>query len=199
MSKQQRQLPVLDVEQGIARLMGNRKIYFSALNRFNVHVEAARTVAAQWAAGDRAGASRTIHTLKGAAGLLCAGEVQAIAGDLEAALAHEGAVDELLEELAAALQRLQARIDAAVPDAGEACAPFVPPPVIGNVQELLDRLDALLDEGNALAIDLLDQYGVVLERALNAAAWETIVAAVRDYDFDRALLALQDARSTAAR
>jgi HPt (histidine-containing phosphotransfer) domain-containing protein len=103
---------VLDVEGGIARLMGNSAIYFKALKRFTAHIEAARAVAAQLAAGDHAGASLTIHTLKGAAALLGAGEVEAIAFEVEAALSRGRTVQALLDNLARALQRVQARNDA---------------------------------------------------------------------------------------
>lgn len=191
-------VPVLDVERGIARLMGNSGIYFSALKRFAMHIEAARTVTAQLAEGDHAGACRVIHTLKGAAGLLCAGEVHAVAGKLETALAHGDAAHGLLDELEVALRRVQACIAAslavAVPEETAAPPSPVPRETMRNVPELLDRLDALLDEGNSAALDMLDKYKTVLEKALDTAAWETIMAAAQDYDFERALVALRTAR-----
>ncbi|QBE64048.1 Hpt domain-containing protein [Pseudoduganella lutea] len=192
-------IPVLDVEAGIARLLGNSTIYFSALKRFTVHLGAARAVTAQIAAGDHAGACRTVHTLRGAAGLLGAGEVQAIAMEVEKALASGSTVHALLGDLEAALQRVQACIDVTVPK--EVATPIKPVQAnaMRDVQELLDHLGALLDEGNGMAIDIMDKYEIVLEKALGAAAWHTILAAGRDYDFDRALVALQGARSTARR
>lgn len=197
---------VLDVERGIERLMGNGGIYFNALKRFATHIAAARAVSSQLATGDHAGACRTIHTLKGAAGLLCADEVHVIAGRLEAALVHGHAIDGLLEELEMALQRVQARIAAAVAAADavakDAVAPSLPVPpqeTMRNVLELLDRLAALFDEDNSAALDMLDKYGTVLEKALGAACWEAITAAVQDCDFERAFIALQAARSAGGR
>lgn len=189
--------PVLDIERGIARLMGNSAIYFSALKRFATHIDAARAVRAQLAAGDHAGAGRTLHTLKGAAGLLCANEVQAIAGELETVLEHGHAAHEVLEKLDVALQRLQASIAAAVPMDTVAPLSLVPRPTMRNVPELLDRLGELLDDGNSAAFDMLDKYGVVLEKALDTAAWRTIMAAAREDDFERAFIALQVARTAA--
>jgi two-component system sensor histidine kinase/response regulator len=194
---------VLDVDGGIARLMGNSGIYFKALKRFAAHIEAARTVAAQLAAGDHAGAYLAIHTLKGAAGLLGAGEVEAIACQVEIALSRGHAVQVLLDDLAGALGRVQTRTDAALampmPENTSAPAATATPAVIRNVPALLDRIGALLDEGNGTAIDMLEKYGAVLEKALGAATCETIMAAARDCDFDCALAALQSARSTALR
>ncbi|WP_165497827.1 Hpt domain-containing protein [Pseudoduganella albidiflava] len=188
-------VPVLDIERGIARLMGNSGIYFSALKRFATHMEAARAVAAQLAQGDHAGACRAIHTLRGAAGLLCAGEVHAVAGELETALAHGHAAHALLDELDVALRRVQACIAVAVPKDSAAPAPPVPQATMRNVPELLDRLGVLLDEGNSAALDMLEKYGTVLEKVLDSAAWETIMAAAQEYDFERAFAALQAARS----
>lgn len=183
---------ILDIEQGVARLMGNSRIYFNALKRFAAQADAAQGVAAQLAAGDHAGAHRTVHTLKGSAGLLGAGEVQALATQVETALSQGDTVNGLLDELGRALQRVQARIDAVVRDV-PAPAVAVPEPVDTDV--LLDRLAALFDEGNGAAVDLLEKWGTVLEEELGAAAWKPVAAAAYDYDFERALAALELART----
>jgi len=183
---------VLDIEQGVARLMGNSRIYFNALKRFASQADAARGVAAQLAAGDHAGAHLTVHTLKGSAGLLGAGEVLALATQVEAALARGDAVRGLLDELGLALQRVQARIDAVARDAAVA-APAAPEPV--DTSALLDRLAALFDEGNGAAVDLLEKWGTVLEKELGAQAWKPVAVAAYDYDFERALAALELARN----
>ncbi|WP_338768130.1 Hpt domain-containing protein [Massilia sp. METH4] len=185
---------MLDVEQGIARLMGNQEVYFKALKRFAAYAGAARAITAQLAAGDLAAASLTAHTLKGAASLLCALEVHAIAMEVEAALAQGRTPLPMMDDLEAALQRVRERIDVTLPTERAAPATFVPPQPIGNMRELFDRLHALLDEGNAMAIDMLDQYETVLEKALGSAAWRLVAAAAREEDFERALAALRVAR-----
>jgi chemotaxis protein histidine kinase CheA len=147
----------------------------------------------------------TMHTLKGAAGLLGAGEVQAMACQVEAALSSGRAVHPLLNDLDSALQRLQGCIDAAlampVPEntTAPAAAAIPPATAIRNVPALLDQVGLLLGESNGAAIDMLEKYAAVLEKALGAAAWETIMAAAQDCDFACALAALQGARSTALR
>jgi two-component system sensor histidine kinase/response regulator len=185
---------VLDIEQGIARLMGNSRIYFNALKRFAIQAAAAHGIADQLAAGDHAGAQRTIHTLKGTSGLLGAGEVQALATRVETALMDGDAAPALLDELAAALRRVQVRIDTAVAECAPPPAPretLAPPP---DTNELLDRLAALFDEGNGAAIDLLEQWESVLEEAVGSAAWQAVARAAYDYDFECALAALESAR-----
>lgn len=194
---------VLDVEGGIARLMGNGGIYFKALKRFAAHIDAARAVAGQLAAGDGAGACRAIHTLKGAAGLLGAGEVEAIAARLETALARGSPVRAMLDDLDGALKRLQARIDAALqapmPEHATAPAMATMPVAIRNVPALLDQVGELLGEGSDKAVDMLEKYAAVLEMALGTAAWKAIIAAARNCNFDSALATLQGARSSALR
>ncbi|QGZ40132.1 Hpt domain-containing protein [Pseudoduganella flava] len=185
---------VLDIEQGIARLMGNSRIYFNALKRFGIQIAAAHGIAEQLAAGDHAGAQRTIHTLKGTAGLLGAGEVQALAIKVEAALTGGDTAPALLDELAAALDRVQARIDTAVAESApppQQREAMTPPE---DINELLDRLAALFDEGNGAAIDLLEQWESVLEEAVGQAAWQAVARAAYDYDFESALAALESAR-----
>jgi HPt (histidine-containing phosphotransfer) domain-containing protein len=183
---------VLDVEQGLARLMGNSRIYFNALRRFATHMDAADGVAAQLASGDHAGASRAMHTLKGAAGLLGAGEVQALAGALESSISRGDTVEALLARLADALQRVQRHIDVAMRDHAETSAPRRAD--TPDLLALLDRLAVLLDEGNGAAIELLEEWEVVLREELGAAAWLAVSSAAHAYDFERAGIALQQAR-----
>ncbi|WP_145653226.1 Hpt domain-containing protein [Pseudoduganella lurida] len=183
---------VLDIEQGLARLMGNSRIYFNALRRFATHMDAAEGVAAQLASGDHAGASRAMHTLKGAAGLLGAGEVQALAGALESSIARGDKVDTLLGTLADALQRVQLHIDAAMRDHVETSATRTQ--VAPDLPALLDRLAVLLDEGNGAAIELLEEWEAVLREGLGGAAWQAVSSAAHAYDFERAGVALQQAR-----
>lgn len=193
---------VLDVEQGIARLMGKQRAYFSILKRFAAYAGAARTIAAQLESGDHHGASRTVHTLKGAAGLMCAGEVQAIVVQLEAALAAQRVDRALVDDLQLALERVQARIATIMAQDAFPAAPAdrpASPPTHGNAEQLLDCLAMLLDEGNGNAVDHADRYGPVLEETLGAAAWQAVAAAVADYDFERALAALRSSRPPAMR
>jgi HPt (histidine-containing phosphotransfer) domain-containing protein len=183
---------VLDIEQGLARLMGNSRIYFNALRRFDNHINAAQRVAAQLASGDQAGAYRAMHTLKGAAGLLGAGEVQWLATEVEAAIARGDAVAALLERLTAALQRVQLRIEAAIREHAE--APVLPAKTVADMPALLDRLAVLFEEGNGAAIELLSQREAELGGELGAAAWQAVASAAHEYDFERAGAVLRQAR-----
>jgi HPt (histidine-containing phosphotransfer) domain-containing protein len=190
---------VLDVEQGVERLMGNSRIYFNALKRFGSHIDAANGVAAQLAAGDHAGAHRTVHTLKGAAGLLGAGEVAALAVEVESAMVRGDTVNDLLSGLESALQRVQAKIEQVVREQaardGESVAePADVLPTNVDSARLLDELATLFDEGDGAAIDLLEQWEKVLEQAVGAGAWKAVAKAAHDYDFEAALLALNAAR-----
>ncbi len=187
-----RDLPALDVEQGLGRLMDNRRIYFKALQRFGTYRAAAQQAATLLAGGDAVAAHRLMHTLKGAAGLLGALEVHALAGQVEAVLREQGEAGPLFDELQRALQRVDARIENVLADYRiESPAADEPSP---GPAVLLGRLEALLENGDGAAADLVERWGSELENAVGAAPWQAAAAAMDDYDFERALALLRAAR-----
>ncbi|HEY7065905.1 MAG TPA: response regulator [Chloroflexota bacterium] len=105
----------LDTADGLLRLGGNRGLYLKLLRQFAAAQAAAPAeLAALLAAGDLATAERQAHTIKGVAGNLGAGAVQAAAGALERALNTaapaaevEAARGELAERLTALLAGLR--------------------------------------------------------------------------------------------
>lgn len=185
-------LPALDVEQGLGRLMGNRRIYFKALQRFGTYRAAAQQAATLLAGGDEVAAHRMVHTLKGAAGLLGALEVQALAGQVEAAMRAHAAVGPLLDDLQSALARVDGKIESLLADY-RVEAPAVVEPSPGPAV-LLDRLEAMLENGDGAAADLAERWEAELRNAVGAAPWQAVAAAMEDYDFERALALLQSAR-----
>src|SRR6185295_1027219 len=109
------------------------------------------------AAGDRKTAERLAHTVKGVAGNLGAGVVQAAAGALEQAIADAGDADRidalrrrLAEELGALVGRLR-------PALGEAPAPVSGPPADPEALEsLVAQMRTQLSEFDPGAADFLD-------------------------------------------
>ncbi|GGC07958.1 Hpt domain-containing protein [Pseudoduganella buxea] len=185
-------LPVLDPERGLARLLGDRHVYGNVLRRFAGYASSIRDAVAQLASGDRDAAHRTIHTLRGAAGLVSAPQLAALAGQAEDALAAGQGIDELVGPLEAALQALLVEIARELErHPPPATAAQVPEQSDGAV--LLQELARLLDEGNGAAVDLATRYGMVLAETLGAEPWQAVAAAIDEYDFDRALGLLRPA------
>src|SRR6185295_2945417 len=77
----------LDAASGMKRVAGNRTLYLSLLRQFaEKQADAGARLAAALAANDRAGAERIAHTVRGVAGNIGLGAVQAAAAALEKAV-----------------------------------------------------------------------------------------------------------------
>jgi two-component system sensor histidine kinase/response regulator len=111
----------LDVDGALRRVAGNAPFLLSMLRRFvdvNRHVVA--DIAHLLEAGDRAGAERRAHTLKGGAATLGATRLHAAATDLEAALHEHPESAETAQRLAtlgSVLVSLCAELDRQLPGA----------------------------------------------------------------------------------
>ncbi len=140
----------LDVEVGVKRVMGKRDFYEKLVRQFvqGEEAESVATARAQLAAGERGAAERTAHSLKGVAGTIGAGELQARAQGLETAVKEGTAdVDTLLESVEEELTRLVVAIRDALGVEGDAkmdAAPAVDldPTEIERLPELIEKLES---------------------------------------------------------
>jgi CheY-like chemotaxis protein len=180
----------IDTRAGLVRVGRNAALYRRVLIQFrDTQTDAPRQIEAALARGEREGAERAAHTLKGVAGTLGAEGVQEAARVLEAAIgsgrqAVHGELDALRAELAPVLAGLS-RLDPA-----EGPAPGTGSLDGERVGALLRRLRALLEQDDADAAEPLQALqgllaGSALERNLRPVA-----EAVEDYDFEAALEAL---------
>lgn len=177
---------VLDVASGLQQLMGDYALYLNILRRFQQRYHAAAAeVDAALAAGDRAGALRMVHTVKGAAGMIGARQVQQLAAALEAACcaAPLAPLEQALARLMEALATLLAA-DVA-PDSAAATAPAP------DARLLLQHLARLLEDGDGAAIDVLEQSATLLAGALGVARYAQVAGAAHQFDFETALAQLR--------
>jgi HPt (histidine-containing phosphotransfer) domain-containing protein len=184
----------LDTAAGMERLMGDRRIYLQILKRFrHDYASAVQDATIQLEGGDAASARRTIHTLKGAAGLIGGQEVYALAQVAEDALGRGGSAA-ALRELDHAILRLLAMIDGELIES-PVLPDTMPPPMPDKpvLDGLLRRLAQLLNDGDGEAIDLLEQHASVLAAALGVNIYETVSAAAHEFDFEGALASLKPA------
>ena len=107
----------IDTEGALKRLSGKRELYEALLRKFaekqSGSVVAVRTALA---AGDRAGAERELHSLKGAAGSLGAIAIAETAAECEHALREGGDVKPSLKTLEKSLAAGVAAIRSKLPD-----------------------------------------------------------------------------------
>ncbi|ELX11297.1 phosphotransfer domain-containing protein [Janthinobacterium sp. HH01] len=179
---------VLDQAGGLQQLMGDQVLYLQILRRFRQrYAGAAAETRAALAGGDTTGAVRIVHTLKGAAGMLGAQQLQQVAAQLEAASCALP-----LAPLDQALQRLLCAIDKLLSQADGAAAAPAPAPAPAAAQPMLVRhLARLLEDGDGAAIDVLEQSAAALTASLGAEVFGEVTAAAQQFDFDAALARLR--------
>ena len=199
----------IDVKAGLATTMDNPKLYTRLLNKFkDTQSRFAELFEQALADADSSAPARMAHTLKGTAGNIGAKGVQAAAAELEHACLTGEPVDRqqallqnVLRVLAPVVQGLRAfagevslPVPVSVGTADSPVASITPAQTTGPASADLDRLAALLQDSDAEAMDLLD---AVMEQANDAALRDglrRVARAVENFDFDAALLALQQAR-----
>ncbi len=193
----------LQVDDGLARVAGNKKLYLKLLRQFVVQeADAGTRISDCLSSGDRSTAERLAHTVKGVAGSLGAGAVQAAGGVLEKAIG-DGADAErcapLCDALAHELTTLIARLGpayAAAPVAAVAApaAPFDPATGRPIVERMLERLANF----DADAADDLDTHRDVFRALLGDEGFATFEGHVQGYALGDAHDALVNAMSAFA-
>ncbi len=188
---------ILNIDEGMDRLMGDQRLYMQLLRRFRQDYQhVTGQVRRALAQGDKEGARRRVHSLKGAAGMIGAQEVQQLALATEQAFLSAGLeLRANLELLDAALAGLLRVLDAYLQDTvdGPGAIGHTRSPAGPETHALLARLAFLLDEGNGDAIDLLEQSATVLADCLGVARFQEVASAAHQFDFEGALAALRPA------
>lgn len=184
---------VVDVGDGIDRVMGDRDLYARMLRRFRKdYNDGDQPIRVALAAGDRALAHRLSHTLKGAAGMIGARPLHLLACELETALrTASGSEKACLDALTPALSQVIAILDILLDESTPATASPSQPQAAMADPALLAQLLDLLISGDGAAIDLLDDSEAGLRMILGDAQFEEVVLAANEFDYDRALGALR--------
>jgi len=185
---------ILEVESGLARIMGDRPLYLKILRRFlHDHGTTPRQVLADFQTGDYAGARLKTHTLKGAAGMIGAQQVYQLTAALEMALrAQAPGLLQQLQQLELAQDQLLGAvcIELASSTDTHSAQDVAPDPAAPAIQLLLARLASHLREGNGAAIDILENSAALLAASLGVHVYQEVAASAHEYDFEGALEAL---------
>jgi HPt (histidine-containing phosphotransfer) domain-containing protein len=185
---------LLNVADGIDRVMGDHVLYARMLLRFHKdYASGLEPIVAALDAADRRRAHNLTHALKGAAGMIGAYAVQDHACALECALrSASNRQHDALERLAPALKAVLALLETMISACGQDGAPA---PVAGAREgaALLAQLTCLLQTGDGGALDLLEQSDGALRRLLGPARFQGLCGALHDFDFDAALALLGNA------
>jgi two-component system sensor histidine kinase/response regulator len=183
-----------DVEDGLARTLGDRPFYLRLLAMFrDDQREVVTSIRLALAGQDRPAAERLAHTLKGVAGQVGARGMQTLAGELEQAIRRAVPPDEivfLLERVDAEMQALQRALAPVLAEA-EAMGGTADQEIDLEASfALISRLLLLLRESDGEAMDLLAESRQLLAAALGTEAHQKIERAARRFDFEGVLAAL---------
>jgi len=188
----------LDIENGLRRVAGNRKLYRTLLAKFAAsQSDVVDRIRADLLAGDLAAAQRSAHTVKGIAGNLGARDVQAAAGRVESGF-RDGRADGALSALPlleGALRRVLSGIATLTPAAAPASS--APPAAVVDPAVLeahLDRLEALLRSDDADAQREVDDILPLVQGTERESSFTLLGADLTRYDFESALARLAEIR-----
>ena len=191
----------LDVQGGLGRVGGNRKLYLRLLSQFiEQQGPALEQMSAALAQHDIPLAERLAHTLKGVAGNIGAQPVQAAAGALEKLIRSQAPGPEIeasRSQLAAALGPLLSRLRPALASAAGAVPPDgsaqAPPPDSATTPEAAAHLAKLLEAFDPEAVDYLESHHAALCPLFAGDAWAPFEKLVQDYAFAEAQVQLEQA------
>lgn len=188
---------IIDVTDGIDRIMGNRELYARMLARFRAdYRDGARPIRDALATGERSLAHRRAHTLKGSSGMIGARRLHELACALEVAIRTDPAGEQAcLALLAPEFDKVLVMLDGLLADSPVARQPSAPPKPLLADSALLAQLVELLLAGDGAAVDLLEESGASLKVILGDARLEQVAAAVNDFDYEAALQALRHTAS----
>jgi two-component system sensor histidine kinase/response regulator len=183
----------LDTKTGLRRVQGKTRLYLSSLRKFAAgRKRLPDEIRQALDRGDWGTAERLAHTTKGLAGMIGADGVQRYADRLEAALgakAPREEVDALLNTLAAPLLALVAELEAKLPPEECTAAVVVDTEALAAVCR---RLLILLAEDDSEVDDVMEEHANLLNAAFPD-DYRRIRAAIKEFDFDVALTALNEA------
>ncbi|MEN6350633.1 MAG: response regulator [Syntrophomonas sp.] len=178
-------IPGIDVESGLRRINGNRKLYRKFLLDFvHNYLAAPQEIESSIAAGNMEDALRLSHTLKGVAGNISAHEIQELAARLEKAIAgkEEPAYADLLSRLGECLEACKEALAALETDSqGELpAAPILTP---DELESQLQELAKLVWEDNIMAEEVLENLLKGINEEGLSKQLKNIAHYIDSYDF----------------
>lgn len=189
----------VDVDGALGRMLHRPELYVLLADRFRAdrtgHLHPIREALS---AGDLRAAARAAHTVRSEAALLGADELAAAARRVEVALQtnDDRAAARALDDALQRQDALVALYDELL-ETSPAPAPSQASLDPAQVERRLDELHRLLGANDARAISWLSHERAALESALGARA-QAVEAAVRAFEFDRALALLLAARASSS-
>jgi CheY-like chemotaxis protein len=177
---------------GLRRMLGRKPRYLSILRAFSEsHLTTAQKIAAALETKDIDTAERIAHTIKGLAAQLGAEELSAKAALLEQAIHGQVAtasLDRILAEFTLTLERQMAAIATALPVTPASAAAVSTSPA--QRAALLAEMREMLANDDAKAERLINENMAHFASIFSPDAFHSLRAAIREFDFERAIAVL---------
>lgn len=186
-------IPGIDTASGVRRVGGKVKLYLNILKKFrDGQNNVPERISAALQSGDRLGAERIAHSLKGLAGTIGAPELQ------EAALAVEQDLHRGLESgdnfirLTELLREIMAKLESSLGKENSSPVPPATPPISrDDAISVLKKLERYLLDSDSEAADYLEESRQHPLSAFSAGGVaDCLEKNIADYDFDTALTTL---------
>jgi CheY-like chemotaxis protein len=190
------ELAGVDVEAGLQRTAGNKRLYRDLLAQFAArHEFAANRIKEALDSGDRDQAERLAHSLKGVAGNLGINQVFVAARTFESAIrASQAGTGGLVEELTSVMDRqigaIRAALLTATADADNRSD--MRPVEREEALRAIDRLREQLEKSAADAPRAFRDMAEILQDTVVASRLDALGAAVKAFDFEAALAKLNE-------
>ena len=188
----------LDMESGLARVLGKKPLYLSMLRKFLAGQKTATAKIHTALEGNfLITAERLAHTLKGVCGTIGATDLQELAKKLETAIKNNRSreeVDALLDKLQIPLADLVSQLEQQLPAKRLKTLVTVTPE---QLKVVCVKLAAMLADDDSEAVDVLDAHADLLSAAFPK-HYCLIDESIKSFDFEVALTALRTATGTLA-
>jgi two-component system sensor histidine kinase/response regulator len=190
-------IPGLDTSLGLKRVVGKKDFYLSMLRKYiDNQSEVPAQIRQSLDAGDYPTAERLAHTAKGVSGNIGATRVQELAAAVEKAIKDgesPDVIEGLLGPFADAHARLITGLQEALPAPKSTEKPDGGTAPVDREQGVAacKALAELLGNDDSEALDLLDERSELLRGILGANEFRSIEKALKDYDFEKALMLLR--------
>jgi len=189
----------LNVQDGLGRVAGNRKLYLKLLRQFvDQQGSAPAQITEALARQDTMLAERLAHTVKGVAGSLGMGAVQEVAATLEKAIAAKTdstALAPLIGNFGTVLENLVMRLGAALPQTETTSPPVAPDAAFDpdRAKEIAQEMIGYLNNFDPAAADCLEAHRDLFRVLLSGDGLASFEKEVNDFVFGDALARLQKA------
>jgi len=186
----------VNLADGLKRVAGNRRLYRDLLGQFAAKQgSAAEQISAALEAGDRQLAERIAHTVKGVAGNIGIAGVQSAVQKLEKAIREgQDSVPAQLDEFASLMGTQVLAIDQALRDS--APAPTIEAratPFDGDAAAAaISQLKTLLEASDGDAEEAFRALQEAVAGAVEKPQLDALGASINDFDFEAALLKLDE-------